>query len=206
MRDKFGRFTIRHMVPIEMRKKISESNKGKKLSKEHIEKIKLSNIGRKMSKEAKEKIKLANIGKKLSLETKQKKSNKMKIKWAKDKEYRKRMSVSHIGKKQSKETIKKRIKQGKDHYNWQGGISKEKRGLDWTEPLKRSIRERDRYTCQICSKQQENRAHAVHHIDYNKKNNDPNNLISLCLECHIKTNYNRNEWKEYFKNRSIKWA
>jgi hypothetical protein len=38
----------------------------------------------------------------------------------------------------------------------------------------------------------------VHHIDYDKKNGDPRNLVSLCKSCHIKTNYNREYWIEYF--------
>ena len=29
---------------------------------------------------------------------------------------------------------------------------------------------------------------SVHHVDYNKQNSVPDNLISLCRGCHIKTN------------------
>ncbi len=32
------------------------------------------------------------------------------------------------------------------------------------------------------------------HIDYNKKNSNLNNLITLCGSCHTKTNTNRNYW------------
>ena len=38
------------------------------------------------------------------------------------------------------------------------------------------------------------------HIDYNKLNCNPNNLISLCRKCHMKTNSNRDYWINYFKN------
>ena len=41
----------------------------------------------------------------------------------------------------------------------------------------------------------------VHHIDYDKKNNNENNLISLCCSCHAQTNFKREDWQEYFKNR-----
>ena len=41
----------------------------------------------------------------------------------------------------------------------------------------------------------------VHHIDYDKKNLDMNNLISLCNSCHTKTNYNREYWINYFRSR-----
>ena len=38
----------------------------------------------------------------------------------------------------------------------------------------------------------------VHHIDYVKENINEINLISLCRPCHIKTNSNRDYWKQYF--------
>ena len=37
------------------------------------------------------------------------------------------------------------------------------------------------------------------HIDYDKDNLDPKNLISLCKSCHMKTNHNRAYWINYFK-------
>lgn len=84
--------------------------------------------------------------------------------------------------------------------SWLGGKSFEEYGLDWTKTLKRSIRERDNYVCQLCSKIQCDYAFDVHHIDYNKKNCNPDNLITLCRSCHAKTNYKRDYWKEYFTN------
>ncbi len=91
-----------------------------------------------------------------------------------------------------------------NHPNWKGGISCLSYSSDWTETLKRSIRERDKYICQICGKNQiielENigKKLAIHHTDYDKKNNDPKNLITLCNNCHSKTNWNKNYWIEYF--------
>jgi 5-methylcytosine-specific restriction endonuclease McrA len=38
----------------------------------------------------------------------------------------------------------------------------------------------------------------VHHIDYDKDNLSPNNLITLCRRCHVKTNNNRDFWRNYF--------
>jgi len=64
--------------------------------------------------------------------------------------------------------------------NWQGGKSFEPYSVDWTKTLRRSIRERDKYTCQICF----NEGNTVHHKDYNKKNCNPHNLITLCKHCH----------------------
>ena len=76
---------------------------------------------------------------------------------------------------------------------------------EFNDILKEEIRERDNRVCQVCGMTQEeslmlfNRALHVHHIDFNKKNCDPNNLISLCIKCHFETNTNRSFWKQYFK-------
>lgn len=84
----------------------------------------------------------------------------------------------------------------KSHF-WKGGKSFEPYTTDWTKTLKRAIRERDHYTCQICEKES---SICVHHIDYDKKNCNPENLITLCQSCHTKTNHNRNYWINYFEN------
>lgn len=87
---------------------------------------------------------------------------------------------------------------GADNYNWKGGKSFEIYPRDWNEILKISIRERDNYICQLCGLKQGDKTHHVHHIDYDKKNCNPNNLITLCVSCHVKTNANRKSWEEYF--------
>lgn len=86
---------------------------------------------------------------------------------------------------------------GKKHYNWKGGLSFEPYTTDWTETLRRSIRERDNYICQPCSQYGDN----VHHIDYDKKNCNPENLITLCRGCNIKVNYKRKYWINYFRSK-----
>lgn len=81
----------------------------------------------------------------------------------------------------------------KSHF-WKGGISFEPYSPDWTRVLRKVIRERDHYICQACGK----KGLDVHHINYDKKNCSPENLITLCRKCHAKTSYNRNYWFAYF--------
>ena len=80
--------------------------------------------------------------------------------------------------------------------HWRGGKSFFPYSVDWTETLKRSIRERDHYICKICNQY----GNEVHHIDYNKQNCNPENLITLCHSCHNTTGHNREYWKNYFEN------
>ncbi|GAG97080.1 unnamed protein product, partial [marine sediment metagenome] len=62
---------------------------------------------------------------------------------------------------------------------------------DIMKELKGQIRRRDNYTCQQCGYTEKKLGYklSVHHIDYDKKNNNINNLISLCRVCHSQTNF-----------------
>jgi len=88
------------------------------------------------------------------------------------------------------------------HPNWQGGKSFEPYSLKWTKELKETIRQRDNHTCRLCGVKwiKGNRKFIVHHIDYDKKNCDLDNLITLCLNCHLKTNFKRDYWVKVFKS------
>jgi len=81
---------------------------------------------------------------------------------------------------------------------WLGGKSYEPYGIEFNQELKVRIRQRDNFTCQLCQIKEQGRAHDVHHIDYNKRHNLDDNLITLCHLCHHKTNINRQYWTEYF--------
>ncbi len=111
-------------------------------------------------------------------------------------------SKAQKGKKMSEEFCKKNSEshKGEKSYLWQGGKSFEEYPIDWRNSLKNEIRERDNFTCQLCGKsQQENKEKlSIHHWDYDKKNLDPSNLISLCRSCHIRTNHNRKFWISIF--------
>lgn len=74
---------------------------------------------------------------------------------------------------------------GPDNAAWRGGVSEFEYCSDW-KALARSIRQRDKYTCQDCGECRKNWGIAlhVHHIDWDKQNNDRSNLVSLCTVCH----------------------
>ena len=165
---------------------------GKKHSKETLRKIGLSSkervglkngmFNKKHSDEAKQKISIAAIGRIVSEET------------------RRKLSFVRMGRKHSKEAKRKMslLRIGNNNPAWLGGKSFEPYGLDWTISLRKAIRQRDNYICRLCNKKQTNRKFPVHHIDYNKENNDPKNLITLCHICHTKTNGSRVKWTKFF--------
>ena len=154
------------LVTEESRKKNSEAQKDKKLSEETKLKIGKASKGHTLDEVARKKISLANLGK------------------PKSPEHRKKLS----------ELAKKRT--GEKASNWKGGKSFEPYSREWKNTLKRAIRERDNYTCRICGTLKNPREFDVHHIDYDKKNCNPSNLITLCIGCHRKTNGNRESWKK----------
>ena len=190
-------------------------NLGRKLTEKQKEKIRLSLLGKKHTEKTRKKQSEALKGKAIRgygwhhseiTIAKMSKSGKGKLK---TEETKRKISKAKKGKKlppfteKHKNNIKKALK-GKfvgkykleENPNWQGGKSFEPYSVDWTKTLKRAIKERDRFTCQVCGEQEDL---MVHHIDYNKKNCNSNNLITLCRSCHSKTNYNRDYWTNYFK-------
>ncbi len=89
---------------------------------------------------------------------------------------------------------KERFSIPENNTNWIDGSSFKPYTIEFTEKLKRLIRERDNHKCLICNKF----GNEVHHIDYNKQNCKEDNLITLCIRCHRKTNFNRSFWKYFF--------
>lgn len=100
---------------------------------------------------------------------------------------------------------------GKNSKMWLGGQRKKDYGTEFNNELKRKVIERDKRICQICGILLKGNIHP-HHIDYDKKNNRKDNLITLCNSCHSKTNHNRRGWLDllycflsYKENKTEKW-
>ena len=142
--------------------KISKKLKGSMASQETREKMSKTRTGKPRSKQAKENISKALKGKMVG-------------------------SKHHMfGKEHKSETIAKMSDKKRGHNNpgWKGGKSSEPYCKEWyNRDFKEIIFERDNYTCQntICKRA----SHLVvrHHIDGNKMNCCPTNIIVLCRSC-----------------------
>ncbi len=88
-------------------------------------------------------------------------------------------------------------------HSWMGGKSLEPYGIEFNKQLKAYIRWMDNYRCQECGYTERHLGYKlqIHHIDFNKKNNNINNLIGLCRSCHMQTLFNRQDWTNYFKDK-----
>lgn len=166
---------------LESRKKISKSVK--KFIAENPGKIGFQkghkiNLGRRYSLERNTKIRLSKTGRRRPPFTKE---------WLKN--------MSEAVHKRHKE-INFGFKNGKRNPSWAGGQTAIY-GSGFTGFLKRKIKERDEYKCQSCGAF---KCLTTHHINYNKKDCSEENLITLCRSCNVKVNFNREYWKNYFKN------
>ncbi len=73
----------------------------------------------------------------------------------------------------------------------------------WNKSLQEQIRDRDEHRCTVCGISENCRKHHIHHIDYDKGNLDPMNLVTLCASCHAKANFNRVGWQTLFEKLTI---
>ncbi len=164
------------------------------------------NTGKHLSEKTKQKISTSNKGKKRSKEFSERMSKLLKGKTCNDalKKWRENGGVSwNKGLRGVCVAWNKGLKgyrAGEKSHLWKGGISFEPYGLEFNNDLKEVIRNRDRRKCQLCEKTELDNGVklSVHHINYDKHDNDPKNLISLCFDCHPKTNFNRENWTNYF--------
>jgi len=90
---------------------------------------------------------------------------------------------------------------GERHENWRGGKGPGRYAPGFNDALRRLIRERNAFVCQLCGAKENGRRHSCHHIDYDKMNNELGNFTLLCNYCHRKTNDNRSFWANLFQAR-----
>lgn len=114
--------------------------------------------------------------------------------------------------KMNNEIVKEKLRNreklfGDKNKNWKGGISFEPYCEVWSDKeYKATIKRRDHNVCQNCgiTKLLSLKIFEcdlnIHHIDYNKKNCIPTNLITVCRTCNSKANGNREFWNLYYKN------
>ena len=89
---------------------------------------------------------------------------------------------------------------GENNPNWKGGIAHEPYAPIWIDKrFKAGIRERDNHICQNPECRKNCDQLVIHHIDYDKKNCDPKNLILLCISCNARANYDREFWEAGYK-------
>ena len=97
------------------------------------------------------------------------------------------------------------FKIGRIPENYIDGRSYEPYTEEFTQKLKDFIRTRDNFECQNCGMTEEEHLIVngqvlhVHHIDYNKQNCKEDNLITVCISCNSRANYNREYWKTFYK-------
>jgi hypothetical protein len=97
-----------------------------------------------------------------------------------------------------------KLMSGKNNYQWIEDRNLIDYPLEFTNELKDSIRVRDNYECQNCNMTEEEHIIVygqvlhVHHIDYDKMNCNKENLITTCLSCNIRANYNKDYWQRYY--------
>lgn len=210
------------IVEIGKRIKISRTMMGRVLSEEHKAKISGSKMGRTASEETKTKMSIAKVGKNFTDEHRINLSKahmgkiiaeETKIKISKanmgksfTEKHKNNLKISWTPERRNKMSVRMT---GENSPNWQGGTSYEPYGLEFNNTLREQIRNRDNYICQECDITQEEcifkygEVLSVHHIDYDKTNNELENLICLCHSCHSKTNYNREAWIKHFRRKEI---
>lgn len=173
---------------------------GKHHTKESKQKISKKAAGRKHSKEVKKEMSRSRKGKPIHSEEHRKKLSK-KFAGSGNPMYGLTGELSPMyGREVTDETRKwlseahKGLQVGENNPNWKGGISCEPYCQVWSDKeYKESIKQRDYHTCQnpYCYKKAK-RLH-IHHVDYNKKNCGPDNLITVCVGCNSRANKDR-EW------------
>ena len=156
-----------------------------------------SKLGKSLSKEHKEKLSLSRKGIHYSPNTEFKKGQ-INPNTVKASKLRVGEKNSFYGKHHSEEMkqklrLRNKNRTGKRAFNWQGGKTKLSDKLKNSEEYKiwrKSVFERDNYTCVLCGKQKSGKLNADHikpRCKYPDLIFDVNNGRTLCVDCHKQT-------------------
>lgn len=178
---------------------MSDAHLGIPLSPEHRAAIGASLLGGHRSDESKKRMSIAQLGRppasdEARLNMSKRQLGELNCNWGKPRSdaAKKAIGDGNRGKVRSEEACARiaEANRGEKSPFWRGGVSTSPYPLTWTRILRRRIRARDTYTCQLCGVRWSKGMWvlSVHHIDYVKSHCDPMNLIALCHKCHGKTN------------------
>lgn len=91
-----------------------------------------------------------------------------------------------------------RVTSGAANSNWNGGLSR--LPYPWNfKQISRSIIERDGGKCQSPECAGTDPRMTSHHINYDKSDCAPENLIALCSACNSKANFGRERWQATYQ-------
>lgn len=207
LRDSRGRFvegtsSYRRGIHLseEMRRKLSIAHKGKKFTVEHKRNLSLALKGN-------EKLRKAATGRKLSASTKKLISlhngQTGKPSWRRGLTKETDERIRRGAEKESLTLKRMGMNVGESNPAFNNWSSREPYGEEFSPELKLLIRQRDAFTCQLCGLKENGYSLDVHHIDYDKRNNNPENLITLCRSCHGKIQFHRASWIRLFSLENI---
>ena len=171
-----------HIISTETKRKIGSIHKGKLLTEEHKRKISLNSkrvrpwaLGKSPSQETRNKISISNKG---------------------------RSKPVGFGERISETRIRLGLSKGDNNPFWINGRAYEPYTETFSRRFRLMIRKRDNHICLLCMKHSEklNCALHIHHINYDKTLSIPENCLSLCKNCHAKTNFNRMYWTPLFQS------
>ncbi len=92
------------------------------------------------------------------------------------------------------------LRSGENSSNWKGGISFEPYCEVWKDQeYKSDIKVRDGNRCLNPYCYGNDSVLSIHHIDYDKKNCHPKNLITVCRSCNARANYDRQWHKAWYQ-------